>query len=234
MLGRISPSRIFGPRDAERLGGGDEVALHDRLRGTARDARHARHRRQSDGQHDQPVLGAERRDRDEREHDLRERQDDVHDRASGRRRASCASRRRRGRRARRARGRAIVAIAATASSWPPPQRNRLQTSWPMWSVPKSRFDGPRVGLADEGRRRVRGEVRPDHRDRRRARATMREADAGAPEAERAAQQAPGRPARAAASVTGAIGGVGDRAHSRVLSRGVTRIVAMSASRLSTT
>ncbi len=35
--------------------------------------------------------------------------------------------------------------AATASSWPPPQRNRLQTSWPMWSVPKSRFDGRVLG-----------------------------------------------------------------------------------------
>ena len=36
-------------------------------------------------------------------------------------------------------------MAETASIWPPPQRKRLQTSCPMWSVPKSRFAGRVLG-----------------------------------------------------------------------------------------
>ncbi len=100
-------------------------------------------------------------------------------------------------------------------------------------MPKSRLRRARVGLADERSGGVRREVRADHGDAD-EREHEHEADAGAPEPDRAAQQLEGRPASADDLGHADDGGFRDCAHRRVLRRGVTMIVAMSASRLSTT
>ena len=55
-----------------------EVPLDDLHGGATRYARHARHRRQPDGDHEQPELRADGRREDEREDDLRQREQDVH------------------------------------------------------------------------------------------------------------------------------------------------------------
>ena len=98
------------------------------------------------------------------------------------------------------RGRGPWRCAETASSWPPPQRNLLQTSWPMRSVPKSRFDGCGVRLADERRGGVRRDIAAEHGDRD-EHGHEDEPDARAPQPERAAQQA-ARCGRRAAATSG--------------------------------
>ncbi len=150
-------------RDAERLGGGHEVALDDGLRGAARDARDARHRRQPDGEHDQPVLGADRRDRDEREHDLREGQDDVHGahqhvveevaRVRGDEADEDAEHEAEDRRDRRD-GEQLAAAPEEAAPDVLAEVVRAE----------EQVRRARVGLADERRRRVRREIRADHGD----------------------------------------------------------------------
>ena len=78
MLGRISPNRMRG---LETPSASAEATKSRSTIGWAapRVTRATRGmRRQSDGEHDQPVLRPERRDRDQRQHDLREGQDDVH------------------------------------------------------------------------------------------------------------------------------------------------------------
>ena len=154
-------------RHAERLGGGDEVALDDRLGGAARDPGDARHRRQADREHERASRRADRRDRDQRQHDLREGQDDVHRPHEDVVQDVRASTPRSARPRRPGRGRSRWRARPSPRISRPPHRNRLQTSWPMWSVPNSGVVGRRrVRRADEGGRAVRSEERAEqgHRD----------------------------------------------------------------------
>ena len=220
-------------RDAERLGRGHEVALDHGLGGPARHARDARHGREADREHDQPVLGPERRDRDEREHDLRERQDDVHDAHQH-----------------------VVEEVARVRGHEPDEHAEHEAedrrdggdgeqlpAAPQEPAPDVLADVVgaeeqvrrlRVRLADERRGGVRRDVAAEawrpRRARRRGSSPARVRHS--PSALRS--RLPGGPARRGDLGHGRDARLCDRAHSRVLSRGVTMIVAMSASRLSMT
>ena len=125
-------------------------------------------------------------------------------------------------------------------------RKRLKTSRPSASAPNERVarTGSAFGDADELGRRVRREQRPEHRDQRPCRPTIAEPDLR-PRQPQASRRMPShRPAAGARggddgsippraeSTRSSIGLVGHR--TAVLSCGVTRIVARSATRLSTT
>src|SRR5262249_30010109 len=89
----------------------------------------------------------------------------------------------------------------------------------------------RIGRADRGARAVRRDVGPDDRQQHEE-ADKRDADTGPPQPQRSAQQgcAPD-PGRRQWQLRAGDDGAAHLAHSRVLSLGVTRIVATSASRL---
>ena len=233
MLGRISPSRMRGLETPERLGRGDEVALDDRLGRTARDARDARHRRQSDGEHDQPVRHAERRDRDQCQHDLREGQDDVHgahqDVVEGAARVGGDEADHGSEHESEDRGDRGHDEQLRAAPEEPAPHVLADVVGAEQEVAR-----PGVRLADERGRAVR---RDDSGRRRRCATRMPTRISPmrvrhSPSAERSSRVV----GWCVAGLSGIArdGRVGDRAHRRVLRRGVTMMVAMSASRLSTT
>ena len=231
---------------ADRLGRLDEVALDDLLGGAAHHARDARRVREPDDQHDQPQLRAERRDGEQREDDLREREQHVvaaHQHVVdpvarvGRHEADDhadhdAEQRRRGRHPQHAQP-AVQEAAPDVAAERVGAEQRVATT--------ARCSGSRRTRSASAARTAARTPRPARCSR-----TIASADPRARHPQRALEDAE---PRAASGATAAPAPCGDRALERevdravdgllahrvaVLSFGVTRIVSTSAARLSST
>ena len=233
-FGRISRDEDPAPGQTDQLGRLDVLPVDDVGGDAAGHTRDLRHPRERDQHHDEPELGAEERNEEEHEDDLREREDDVHaahqhvvrDGRGCTRRAARSPRRPRRRASRRRR----------------PSRPR--SALPRAPVRARRGRGSRCregtsrtvpGREGRPRRRGRGARRTARSSASRTTKPRRPSpNAGPPVPQRAAQrpQSLRRPRPAPRTSTDRLRG---RAHARrVRSRGTSRTVSRSATRLTTT
>ena len=153
-------------RDAVELHRLDERALGDVERGGPQHARDLRRVREADGEHDQPELRAGDADQQQREDELRKREDhvdDAHDRRVG-----PAARGRRPRRLRRRRG----PTPTSGRGGRHQEQHPAAVEHPAQGVASQRVAAEQQvagrrrvrDSADERRRRMRRDERPDHGD----------------------------------------------------------------------